>query len=71
MNVHLYFETGYLLDPHTAVAKTVADRLNDPNCPMLIAATAHYAKFAPEVLKALGHSPTGSGKKPLFQTENM
>ncbi|MBN3277262.1 THNS1 protein, partial [Polyodon spathula] len=45
--------TGYILDPHTAVAKVVADRLQDGTCPVVIASTAHYAKFAPAVLKAL------------------
>ncbi|RXM27293.1 Threonine synthase-like 1 [Acipenser ruthenus] len=42
---------GYILDPHTAVAKVVADRLQDGTCPVVIASTAHYAKFAPAVLK--------------------
>lgn len=47
--------TGYLLDPHTAIAKFVADLVNDGDVPMIINATAHYSKFAPQVLQALGH----------------
>ncbi|XP_022302794.1 threonine synthase-like 1 isoform X3 [Crassostrea virginica] len=47
--------TGYLLDPHTAIAKFVADLVNDGDVPMIINATAHCSKFAPQVLRALGH----------------
>ncbi|XP_067683799.1 threonine synthase-like 1 [Haliotis asinina] len=52
--LNTYKDTGYLLDPHTAVAKSVADRLGDRSCPMLISGTAHYAKFADSVLPFLG-----------------
>ncbi|XP_078272255.1 threonine synthase-like 1 [Rhinoraja longicauda] len=45
--------TGYVLDPHTAVAKVVADRQQDRSCPVIIAATAHPCKFAADVLRAL------------------
>uniref|UniRef100_A0A8C5PSG5 Threonine synthase like 1 n=1 Tax=Leptobrachium leishanense TaxID=445787 RepID=A0A8C5PSG5_9ANUR len=45
--------TGYLLDPHTAVAKVVADRVQDRTCPVIISSTAHYSKFAPVILQAL------------------
>ncbi|XP_062608872.1 threonine synthase-like 1 [Saccostrea cucullata] len=45
---------GYLLDPHTAIAKFVADLVNDGDVPMIINATAHYSKFIPQVLQALG-----------------
>ncbi|ESO91165.1 hypothetical protein LOTGIDRAFT_105242 [Lottia gigantea] len=41
--------TGYLLDPHTAVAKTVADRYTS-DVPTLITATAHYGKFGDSML---------------------
>ncbi|XP_028660217.1 threonine synthase-like 1 [Erpetoichthys calabaricus] len=52
--IHSVFtKTGYILDPHTAVAKTVADRLQDGTCPVVISSTAHYAKFAPDVLRSL------------------
>ncbi|XP_061187599.1 threonine synthase-like 1 isoform X2 [Saccostrea echinata] len=47
-------KTGYLLDPHTAIAKFVADLVNDGDVPMIINATAHYSKFIPQVLQALG-----------------
>jgi threonine synthase len=45
-------ETGYLLDPHTAVAWEVAERLRGDN-PVLVVATAHWAKFGADVFKAL------------------
>jgi threonine synthase len=43
---------GYLLDPHTAVAWEVAERLSGPN-PVLVVSTAHWAKFGADVYKAL------------------
>jgi threonine synthase len=43
---------GYLLDPHTAVAWEVAERLGGPN-PVLVVSTAHWAKFGADVFKAL------------------
>ncbi|KAL8165050.1 UNVERIFIED_CONTAM: Threonine synthase-like 1 [Gekko kuhli] len=49
----VYNSTGYILDPHTAVAKVVADRVQDKTCPVIIASTAHYSKFAPAILQAL------------------
>ena len=45
-------ETGYLLDPHTAVAWEVAERLRGEN-PVLVVATAHWAKFGTDVYKAM------------------
>ncbi|HET6352265.1 MAG TPA: threonine synthase [Coriobacteriia bacterium] len=48
----VFDETGYLLDPHTAVAWEVAERTFD-GAPMLVVATAHWAKFGSDVLKAL------------------
>ncbi|XP_053323169.1 threonine synthase-like 1 [Spea bombifrons] len=50
----VYNATGYILDTHTAVAKVVADRVQDRTCPVLISCTAHYSKFAPVILQALG-----------------
>ncbi|XP_052781075.1 threonine synthase-like 1 [Mya arenaria] len=52
--------SGYLLDPHTAVAKTVADRYQGDR-PMLIVSTAHPAKFAHDMLQFLDFQ-TGSSK---------
>jgi threonine synthase len=43
---------GYLLDPHSAVAFKVAERLRGSN-PVLIASTAHWAKFGANVYRAL------------------
>jgi threonine synthase len=42
----------YLLDPHTAVAWEVAERLRAEN-PVLVVSTAHWAKFGADVYKAL------------------
>jgi threonine synthase len=52
-------EHGYLLDPHTAVAWEVAERLRDEN-PMLVVSTAHWAKFGGDVYRALKGLPYGS-----------
>ncbi|XP_078136305.1 threonine synthase-like 1 [Sander vitreus] len=49
----VHTQTGYLMDTHTAVAKVVADRLQDGSCPVVLCSTAHYGKFAPAVFKAL------------------
>ncbi|XP_063777703.1 threonine synthase-like 1 [Pseudophryne corroboree] len=49
----VYDKTGYILDTHTAVAKVVADRMQDRTCPVIISSTAHYSKFAPVILQAL------------------
>lgn len=43
---------GYLMDPHTAVAWEVAERMRDEN-PVLVVSTAHWAKFGADVYKAL------------------
>ena len=48
----VFDETGYLLDPHTAVAWEIAERLKGDN-PVLVVGTAHWAKFGSDVLKAL------------------
>lgn len=50
----VFSKTGYIMDTHTAVAKAVADRLHDHSCPLVLCSTAHFGKFAPAVLKALG-----------------
>ena len=47
-----YSETGLLLDPHTAVARRVGHRLRTSD-PLLVVGTAHWAKFGPDVLRAL------------------
>lgn len=47
-----YEKYDYLCDPHTAVALEVAERTAGDR-PVLIVSTAHWAKFAPDVLRAL------------------
>lgn len=49
----VYTQTGYIMDTHTAIAKVVADGLQDGSCPVVLSSTAHYGKFAPTVFKAL------------------
>jgi len=52
----VFADTEYLLDPHTAVAWEVAERLRERN-PMLVVSTAHWAKFGVDVFKALAELP--------------
>ena len=52
----VFAETGYLLDPHTAVAFEVARRHRETR-PVLIVSTAHWAKFGIDVYKALHGIP--------------
>jgi threonine synthase len=52
-------ETGYLIDPHTAVAMAVAEKENrDPAVPMVVLSTAHPAKFPDAVERACGIRPS-------------
>ena len=53
----VYGETGYLLDPHTAVAWAVAERLRGEQ-PILVVSTAHWAKFGADVYRALQGLPS-------------
>lgn len=48
----IFEEQGYLVDPHTAVAFEVAERMRGNN-PVLVASTAHWAKFGTNVYRAL------------------
>lgn len=48
----VFKEQGYLADPHTAVALEVARR-NRSERPVLVASTAHWAKFGPNVWRGL------------------
>ncbi|PWB66176.1 MAG: threonine synthase [Bradyrhizobiaceae bacterium] len=51
-------ETGYLLDPHTAVGLAVAEKEpRDRAVPMIVLATAHPAKFPDAVRAACGVTP--------------
>ncbi len=54
----VFNESGYLMDPHTAVAWEVAERTRDQN-PVLVVSTAHWAKFGGDVLRALHGIPYG------------
>ncbi|MCX5497457.1 threonine synthase [Kaistia dalseonensis] len=50
-------EAGYLADPHTAVALSVAARQGDSATPMVTLSTAHPAKFPAAVEAATGVRP--------------
>jgi threonine synthase len=50
-------DTGYLLDPHTAVGVAVAERNLGAGVPMITLATAHPAKFPDAVEAATGRRP--------------
>ncbi len=78
---NVYQKTGYLIDPHTAVAKRVAEKVLDgKNDLVLVASTAHYAKFPETVLEAIDEKSSDSLEdiinqlkqlktKPLFHQE--
>ena len=52
-------EAGYFVDPHTAVALSVAKRQpRDPAVPMVVLSTAHAAKFPDAVEAACGVRPS-------------
>ncbi|UNF39224.1 threonine synthase [Bartonella krasnovii] len=50
----VYKESGYLVDPHTAVALKVARENKKPHIPMIVLATAHPAKFPDTIKNACG-----------------
>ncbi len=52
-----YQETGYVLDPHTAVGVAVGKKLRDSSCPVVCLATAHPAKFGETVEAAIKIAP--------------
>ena len=52
-----YGETGYILDPHTAVGVTVGLKMKEEGVPMICLATAHPAKFPEAVKRAIGKAP--------------
>ncbi len=49
--------SGYLLDPHSAVGVLAAEACPAPGAAMVVAATAHPAKFADAIGKATGAPP--------------
>ncbi|MBD8893007.1 threonine synthase [Roseibium litorale] len=50
-------ESGYLLDPHTAIGVHVAKAHDKPGVPMIVLGTAHPAKFPDAVEAACGIRP--------------
>ena len=50
------FDTGYLMDPHTAVALAVYEEAADKTGPWVIVSTASPYKFSKDVLNALGQA---------------
>jgi threonine synthase len=59
----VYRETGYVLDPHSAVGVNAARRAlaGDQATPMIALATAHPAKFPDAVARATGQRPALPG----------
>ncbi|MDP3984929.1 MAG: threonine synthase [Acidimicrobiia bacterium] len=53
----VYRETGLIMDPHTAIAWEVGQRLRPPESHLVTIATAHPAKFGPAVAQAIGREP--------------
>ena len=47
-------ETGYILDPHTAVGVHAGKEVGSKDCPVICLATAHPAKFGEAVNQAIG-----------------
>ena len=64
-------DTGYLADPHTAVAVKVAQDHADPDVPMVTLSTAHPAKFPDAVRDATGETarPPAWGDVPAERPE--
>lgn len=52
-----YQETGYCLDPHTAIGIKAAQSVAEAPIPVICLATAHPAKFGEAVRQAIGHDP--------------
>ena len=52
----LHQRTGYVIDPHTAVAVAAAER-EATDTAMVVLSTAHPAKFPDAVAQATGHRP--------------
>ena len=68
-----FFEdTGYILDPHTAVAVSAADAyVGDDAIPIVVVGTASPYKFVGSVLEALGESVPKSEASALEKLENI
>lgn len=68
-----YKETGYMLDPHTAVGLSAAIQAKgDPKVPVIALACAHPAKFPDAVEKAVGvHPPLPPHLADLYEREEF
>ncbi|WP_336945063.1 threonine synthase [Asaia sp. HN010] len=53
----LHDNSGYLADPHTAIGLAAGRKGQEPGIPMIVAATAHPAKFPDAVRKSTGIDP--------------
>ena len=53
----VYDQTGFQIDPHTAVGVAAAEHETDAGEPMVVLGTAHPAKFPDAVERATGHRP--------------
>lgn len=53
----LHDNSGYLADPHTAIGLAAGRKAQEPGIPMIVAATAHPAKFPDAVRKATSIDP--------------
>lgn len=51
-----HVDHGYLMDPHTAVGVSVAERLASDNIPVICLATAHPSKFPEAINRATGEN---------------
>jgi threonine synthase len=60
----VFGDSGYILDPHTAVAVNAARRAlaRDRTTPMIVLSTAHPAKFPDAVARAVSTRPTLPGR---------
>jgi threonine synthase len=69
-----YGASGYLLDPHTAVAVGAARAYREETgdaAPILCASTASPFKFCGSALKALGHTPSTNEAENLDTLSNI
>ena len=68
----VFQRTKIVLDPHTAVAKCIADRfVTIRNNTVLIAGTAHYAKFPETVMAALGLNDSNKLNENFNELKNL
>lgn len=51
--INTFKATGYMMDPHTAVGRSVAVAVGDHSVPTVIYGTAHFAKFVDKILPFL------------------